>query len=351
MLATAICAACALPAQATVHSDVVTAGKYTQPSGAYAVAFPAHPSPLFLGKVLSVAGNVITIEGSLTANALNAVNLGLPDGVVAQYVVKVRHDRSSEGNGTQGDWFLIVSNTSSSVTVDPNPTIATSASLAAGDIVQIEKLPSLQSLFGTGTGVQVTPDTDFDDTTEDSLKLLAGTAFAGTLVYHDGSQDTEGWWDLNNFVFLGDGSQYTFAPDQMVYNLNLAGGASDVVFKGTTQCFTMSHYVGPGYNPLATGFAAPAPIGTSGLYPYTAPLITGFLRTSGFDEGVADTVTMLNGTSFSKVLLNHDGTEDAPGWWDLNDFVLAPLFPLPAGTGFLVKNLSPGTYLWRQPKP
>ena len=345
----AIMAAAATPAlHATVNSDVVTASKYTQPAGPNFFGIVAHPAPLFTGSVVSVVGNVITINGTLTAGALNSI---LIDGTrdTAQYVVKLRHDRTGDGDKNEGSWFLIAANTGTTVTVAPNALGGAADSLiAAGDIVQIEKLPTLQDAWGSGAGVLVDQDNNFDDASGDTIYTVSGTGFSEAIVYHDGSLVPAGWYDVFSGLSIGDGSTFTFAPDQAVFSYNNYGPAYDVTLKGNIQCFALSHFILPGFNGITTGFAASAPLGAAGLFLPPVPGST-FKAESNFDDS-SDALYSLIGTGFDKALIYHDGSLLTQGWYDAFGGTPEATFPLTAGTGYYVKNTG-APYIWHEPKP
>lgn len=328
--------------QASVVSDPVTASEWTLATGASFLTAPAHQVPVFSGAVLSVTGDVVTIDGVLAAAALNKVNLAGSGVFAYQYVLVVRNDLSSEGSGTQGDWFTVESNTASTVTVTPDGYATTGSRVAAGDTVEVFKLLSLKDVFGVGAANKFDIDNNLDDVSGDALYLLDGTSFANTVVYHDGSVLAPAGYYLDFGIFLGDGSQFTFAPDQGVLFFNNYGPSFDATVNGTLQAYNLTHYLAAGFNGTATGFAAPAPIGSSRLFE------SGFAPESNLDD-TSDAVFTLAGTSFADTLVYHDGSLLAPAGWRENFGPLNPNYPLNPGEGFFVKTA--GTYLWRQPVP
>jgi len=328
--------------QASVVSDPVTASEWTLASGANFLSAPAHQVPVFTGTVSSVSGDNVTLNGVLAAGALNKVNLAGSGVYAHQYVLVVRNDVSSEGSGTQGDWFTVESNTASVVTVTPDGYATTASRVAAGNTVEVFKLLSLKDVFGVGGAGKFDLDNNLDDVSGDALYLLDGTSFANTVVYHDGSLLSPAGYYLDFGIYLGDGSQFTFAPDQGVLFFNNYGPAFDATVLGTLQAYNLTHYLASGFNGTATGFAAPSPIGTSKL------LESGFAPESNLDD-TSDAVFTLAGTSFADTLVYHDGSLLAPAGWRENFGPLNPAYPLNPGVGFFVKTA--GTYLWRQPVP
>lgn len=328
--------------QASVVSDPVTASEWTLSTGASFLSAPAHQVPAFTGTVLSITGDAVTLDGVLAAGALNKVNLAGSGVFAYQYVLVVRNDLSSEGSGTQGDWFTVESNTASTVTVTPDGFASTASRVAAGDTVEVFKLLTLKDVFGVGAANKFDIDTNLDDVSGDALFILDGTSFANTVVYHDGSQLSPAGYYLDFGIFLGDGSQFTFAPDQGVLFFNNYGPAFDVTVSGTLQSYNLTHYLAAGFNGTATGFAAPAAIGSSKL------LESGFAPESNLDD-TSDAVFTLAGTSFADTLVYHDGSLLAPAGWRENFGPLNPNYPLNPAEGFFVKTA--GTYLWRQPVP
>jgi hypothetical protein len=322
-------------AGAGVVSDPVTVSKWTLAPGANFISAPAKKSVLTQTKVTAVATDTLSLDVTLVAGALHPV-----DGR-AQYAVFVRHDQTGDGPGTQGDWWTIASNGANSVTVVPQPGFgATASRVAAGDIVEVVKLTSLQDLLGSGASVAIAKDTDFDDTTEGAAYELAGTSFSSTLFYHDGTLLTEGWY-LDFSTFLGTGATYTFTPDQPLFAMTTA--ASDVLVSGILQSYRLSHYIVPGFNPISTGYAAPSPLGTSNL------IESGWLKDTDFDDTTEDSLYTLNGTSFLHTVFYHDGSLLAAGWY-LDFATLDNAFPLDPGVGFLINHTGPG-FVWRQTLP
>lgn len=342
-------------AQASTVSDPVTASKWTVSAGVNTLSAPAHRTPVFSGKVTNVSGDVVTVDGSLTASALDKVNLAGSGVYAFQYVLAVRHDTDVKTNavqtldyvagpGTQGDWFTVENNTTSTVTITPDGFGTTAQRVESGDIVEIYKLINLKELFGSGpafgNNLKVAAESEFDDTTGDQIYNMLGVGYNGSLTYHDGSLTSEGWW-LNFGVFLGDGANFTFAPDEAVRLFRNGGGSFDVTLTGVLQAYNLSHYVVPGFNPLSTGYAAPSPIGATRL------LESGFAPEPDFDDANDITYTFL-GVGYGNSLTYHDGGVTSQGWW-VNFGSLNPAFPLDPGLGFTVKTA--GSYVWRQNLP
>jgi uncharacterized protein (TIGR02597 family) len=327
--------------QAGVVSDPATASKVTVGSGATFVAPAGRNAPAFRGQVASVSGNTLTIAGSpgWTANQFAPATVGSKS--FYQYMVILRSDRSADGPGNQGDWWLVDSNGAATVTVAPSaPAFGTTASrLGAGDTIEIIKLTSIKDLFGAGPTLRINPDTDFDDTTGDYLRVVSGTSFVSSLMYHDGSLVSPAGWYLD-FEDMGDGSQVTLYPDQAIMVFH-QGAVTDLHSGGTLQSFALTHYLNAGANSLATGFGKDAPLATSRLQ------AAGFLDTD-FDDTTEDYIRLANGTSFTDSLMYHDGSLVSPAGWYLN-FSLAPNAALSAAAGFFL--FADGNLTWRQPPP
>jgi uncharacterized protein (TIGR02597 family) len=331
---------------AAVVSEPATASKVTIATGATFVAPAGRNAPAYRGQVASVSGNVLTLAGSpgWTVNQFAPVSPTPPPAVTEffQYMVILRSDRSADGTGNQGDWWLVDSNTASTLTVEPSaaPFGTTASRLGVGDTVEIIKLPSVKDLFGAGATLRINADTDFDDTTGDYLRLVAGTSFGSSIMYHDGSVVSPAGWYFD-FAEVGDGSQVTFYPDQAIMVFH-QGAATDLYSGGTLQSFALTHYLAAGANALATGFGKDALLTGSGLQ------AAGFLDTD-FDDTTEDYLRFVAGTSFGSSLMYHDsGGAIVPAGWYL-DFTLDSTAALPATAGFVLFTDSALT--WRQPAP
>jgi uncharacterized protein (TIGR02597 family) len=327
--------------QAAVVSDPVTATKVTAASGATFVAPAGRNAPAYRGQLASVAGNTLTFAGSpgWTVNQFAPVNVGGTD--FFQYLVILRSDRSADGLGNQGDWWLVDSNGAGTVTVEPSaPPFGTTASrLGAGDTVEIIKLTSIKDLFGAGPTLRINPDTDFDDSTGDFLRVVSGTSFVSSLMYHDGSVNSPAAWYLD-FAEVGDGSQVTLYPDQAIMVFH-QGAPNDLHNGGTLQSFALTHYVATGANARATGFGKDALLAGSGLQ------AAGFLDTD-FDDTTEDYIRLVNGTSLGASIMYHDGSVTLPAGWYV-DFSLDNSASLPVTAGFIL--FADGPLTWRQPPP
>lgn len=330
-----------LSTQAAVVSEPVTASKVIVANGATFVAPAGRNAPAYRGQVASVSGNTLTMAGSpgWTANQFAPVSLSGTD--FFQYLVILRHDRSADGAGNQGDWWLVDSNGAGTLTVEPSaaPFGTTASRLGVGDTVEIIKLPSVKDLFGAGPTLRINADTDFDDTTGDYLRLVTGTSFGSSLMYHDGVANPPAGWYLD-FAEVGDGSQVTFFPDQAIMVFH-QGAATDLHSGGTLQSFALTHYLATGANALATGFGKDALLTGSGLQ------AAGFLDTD-FDDTTEDYVRLVNGTSFGSSIMYHDGVVNPPAGW-YRDFTLDATAFLPTTAGFIL--FTDAAMTWRQPPP
>lgn len=327
--------------QAAVVSEPVTASKVTVTTGATFVAPAARNAPAYRGQVASVAGDTLILAGSpgWTANQFAPVNLNGTE--FYQYLVILRHDRSAEGPGNQGDWWLVDSNGTGTLTVEPSggPFGTTASRLGAGDTVEVIKLPSIKDLFGTASTLRINADTDFDDTTGDYLRIVSGTSFGSSIMYHDGSVVSPAGWYFD-FAEVGDGAQVTLYPDQAIMVFH-QGAATDLHSSGPLQSFALTHYLVAGANALATGFGKDALLTASGLQ------AAGFLDTD-FDDTTEDYIRLVNGTSFGSSIMYHNGTVNPPAGWYL-DFGLDATAALPATAGFIL--FADGAMTWRQPPP
>lgn len=331
-----------------------TAGAGSSPVvGLYKVALT--PGPNFLSSplqrpavlkatVASVSGNTVTFAGSprMTPGAFNEQTIEFSR-VFTQYILVLTRDASASPGNT-GDWFGVVSNTDSTLTLLPAATQTPAASLAAGDEVEIRKLTSFKDIFGAGTTCILNKDDDLDPSvaTEDIVRFMDGTSFQVEVFYHDGSAGpgTEGYYVDGEHD--PDGSRITVAPDEPIMLFRRTGSINAVIM-GNVQSVPLSHYLVAGANAVSTGFPVDAPVGTSGL---RGP---GWVDDSDLDPNAAteNIVNRVVGTSFTDQAFYHNGAEDGAGWYvngDLNNN-----WGLPPAGGLIMFIKNPMT--WRQSIP
>lgn len=326
-----------------VVSDPVTASEWTSVPGPNLLSAPAHETPAFSGEVTGVAASVVTVDGAIPAGSLDAFDFG--SGVVkAQYVLIVRHDKTGDGPGTQGDWWPVAANTATDITVDTSgKSGAIGTRVEVGDIVEVYELISLKDLFKAGPDLIITPDSTFTGD-GDSFSILDGLSFTGSIIYHDGSALPEAYY-LDFFLSLGDGDKYTFLPDEPFYFNRDVGGSIDVTLEGVLQAYKLTHYITPGTTAVSTGYAVDSPVGESGL------VESGFVADVDFTGG-GDSIDTASGLSFVNNLIYHDGDalpSGLPTGWYVDFFSQNDAFPLASGTGFFLN--AAGTFEWRQAPP
>lgn len=325
-------------------SEIVGVHKTTLVEGANSISAPLQGAATFKGKVLGVAGNVVTLatDGSSSPGFASSAFAPVTSGAVSltQYVLMVRKDASASP-GNQGDWFPISANSAGTVTVNPGSETLTTI-LAAGDEVEVRKLRNLNEILGSGASCILTKDNDFDETAgNDLVRTLLGTSFQASIFYHDGSQGDEGYYVDGEF--FGDGSTVTIAPDEPILVFREAGsGSATRGSAGRVQSFALTHYLNAGSTAVASGFPVDAPIGTSGL------VESGFVKDSDLDETIGnDLLRNLVGTSFLESVFYHDGSQDVAGWYV--DGSLNNTWPLPPAGGVILFTASETK--WRQEVP
>lgn len=310
---------------------------FTLVAGPNFLSSPFHQAPSFRGTVGSVAQASISVLGN---PGWAADGFGPRDGF-SQYILVLRTDGSSNP-GNQGDWWWITGNSDSILLVDSRGDDLSNL-LGAGDEIEVRRLNSLADLFGTGPSLFLTMDSDGspDPSGEDVIYFVSGTSFYREVFYHDGSLVPAGYYVDGNGPF--DGSTLTLNPDEPIMLFRKLGTPhTPLVFSGAPQITRLTHYLKPGPNAVATGFAMDAPIGSSGL------LEAGWRfdadgSASSLDEDILYTV---HGTSFMDEVFYHDGSLVPAGWYA--NGAADGTFPLPAGRGFVIFVSNPTGLRWRQ---
>ncbi len=118
-----------------------------------------------------------------------------------------------------------------------------------------------------------------------------------------------------------------------------------LIAAGHVQSTRLTHYLQPGPNPVATGFAIDSPIGASGLTE------AGWKADSDGSPSTADEDLLYTvaGSSFAEVVFLHDGSLAPAGWYANGS--PAETFPLQSGKGLIVFVQNPAGLRWRQNVP
>lgn len=328
-----------LRAADSTASEPVGAHRLALVSGPNFISVPLHGTPIHQGTVQSVsaAGLTLAVNPGWTPN-----QFGPRDGF-PQYLVLVRTDASASP-GIEGDWWTVVANTVNSLTVATRGENLTSV-LGAGDLVEVRRLTSFKSVFGSGPTLRLIADANFDVLTseEDVIRFVDGSSFGGEVFYHDGTLGPAGFYLNGNLVGSGDGSTLTLLPDQPIVFFRKTGAAAlELLLAGSVLETRFSHYLAPGPNAVGVVYPVPSLLETSNLKE------SGWISDLNFDVLTAeeDIIRAVQGTSFGAEIFHYAGLDDLPGWY-VNG-VLDPNYQFEPTTGFIFFIKGPDTLRWRE---
>jgi len=344
-------------AQTNVVSDAVGFYKVNINVGKNFISSPMHNVHAYRGLVSSLIGtNQVVFNGSpnFTANTYSNVTLG--GDVYTQYILVVRKDKTpgspvgatGPGNDVTGDWWPILTNDTTSVTVNTHGDDLTKY-LEAGDQMEIRKLMSLKDIFGTGvssgTLILNTNSSTANVATGDVIRVADGTpsggvVFTRAVIYKSGGASGEGYYK-NAFTFIGDGSQVTFEPNEPIYVQRATSGtATNITAIGQVHSTPLTTYFNPGANTYGMPFPAPGTISNSGL---TAVVLAAGATNGQFNTQVADGMREVQGSGF----INSLYVRPDSNWFNLFTQTNSYNFNPGRGWVYYVKP-STGGRVWRQ---
>jgi uncharacterized protein (TIGR02597 family) len=313
------------------------------------ISTPLHAIHAYRGLATNVTSNTVTFLGSpgFTPGAFAPHNFGGGAGVFPQYLLIVRRDADKATNdpaNLTGDWWLITSNSTDSVTLNPaqgDP----SALLGAGDQLEIRRLTSLKDLFG-GAAEALNHSTNGTASTadEDVIRTLVGISFAKTIFYiNDGPGGFSNQWIVAG-VGAGDGAQVTFEPDEALLLYRKASSPpTNIAWLGQVQNRRLTHYLAEGASTAASPFPANAPLATSNLKE------AGWISSTNYFANPADEDVLrpVIGTSFGSPIF-HISNMVYNTW--AQGANTNPVLTPAGGYIFYIKSGSGGR-IWRQNAP
>lgn len=347
VLAAATAALLAFPGGLRADSPELNgASRLTLNPGANFISVPFHKKAVHVGTVTAVTSNTVTFAGlpNWTANQFGPATVGSAS--VFQYILIVRTDAAATP-GVQGDWWVVTSNGSGTVTVD-NDGQNLAALVAVGSELEIRPMTSIQDIFGSGASVSVIPDDNFDflTTEEDVIRVVSGTSFAGEFVYHNDTNPGDTGWYFNG-DYAGDGSTLKINPNRPLMFFRKAGAAPLTIgIKGAVQTRRLTTYLSPGANAVGTVFPVDAPIATSNLRE------SGWVGDTNFDilTTEEDVGRVVNGTSFGQDFFFYSGPDDVNGWYVGGE--LSSAFGFEPQKGYMLfRKSGAGDLAWRQSVP
>lgn len=190
----------------TAVTDPVGFVTVTAPANSDApVGLPVARAAVLQTTVSSVSANEITVAAAMTSSQFVYASPTQTN----HYYVSVK-STVSPSSAVKGKWYEIVSNSTSSITVDSgSATSVQSQGLAVGDTIEVIPFWTLNTLLPSGQSMTVTTDIDFpQDLILQLPQTVAGInlASAKSAIY---STDTAnlgvaGWYNANTFDAVGD---------------------------------------------------------------------------------------------------------------------------------------------------
>ena len=309
----------------------------TSTNGDDTVLYPQLLStPDLTGSPSAISSGQLTIGDSLETNAY----------ALSHFVL------FCDGN-LQGEWFQVVSNTASSITVAED---LENLGATTSDNTKLIAFWTLDKLFPGGVGfpgsADVTDPVAFILTNNPSA---TGTNFApgNSYFYHTGEQTTEGWYLDGDFS--GTIGNTVLSPETYFTVRNSSGQDVSFTAAGNVPVDLLATNIGrltngPQDNQLVNPYPAPLSLDDSGL------ISSGAFEASADVTDPVDLLLLYDneatvGTNVapSKTYFYHSGEQTTAGWYldgEFSETVGADT--IPAGGAFVVRkaNGSAGTVKW-----
>ena len=260
---------------------------------------------LFSGKVLSVNGNTLVLDGSFTQG---------------EFTVEPSYLRVTSGSA-EGHWFSVVSNDGTSVQVGED---LSSYGISSDDEVQIKRFWTVGTLFPEGGGIPGSPNV-FDPEAilflSDVLSVGINPAPSVGLLYHSGEQAASGWYDASAPNVNEEKSGVLVTQETILTVRNRSNQAASINLSGAVPnhrlgTFTVSYADSSQDNELANPYPVSFTLGSSGL------VSSGAVRPSPNVFDPVDVVFVYGGGNAGYnpapvgAFLYHSGEQAAAGWYD-----------------------------------
>ena len=356
-------------AAVAVETDPVGFSTVTAPANSdLSVTLPLHRSTAFQGAVTGVSGNVISLNATFTASQFVYAS----PGQINTYYVSVR-STVSLSSAVKGKWFSIVSNTTSSVTVDPDgPSSVETQGLVVGDTIEIIPFWTLNTLFPNGQGLTITTDIDSPQDLIFTLpQNVAGINLQASLsfLYCDDPVNlgTPGWYAAGTFTSTSPGgvswADYPLAPDTFIRFRN-RGAATTLTLTGAVPTSDVATVIARlASNQQQDNFVVnPFPVAIS--LPETGLFESGAFQVTTDIDSPKDLLLVFDGTETgfnsqpSKIYLYCDDPANLPqaGWYASGTFA-GPYGStsklIPAGAALVVRKAAGpvASTSWKMGKP
>jgi uncharacterized protein (TIGR02597 family) len=204
------------------------------------IGLPLARASVLQTTVASVSSNVITVNSTLIASQFVYASPVQTN----RYYLSVK-STLAPSSSAKGKWFEVLSNGTSTLTVDPGSTASVqSQGLTAGDSVELIPFWTLNTLFPNGQGITATTDIDFpQDLILQLPQTVAGVNLAASksAIYSTDlvNLTSVGWYDAGTFDPVGDDiilpdTYLIFRNKGAAQSLNIVGSVPVATAKTTS---------------------------------------------------------------------------------------------------------------------
>lgn len=297
----------------------------------------------FVGSVLTVSGTTINVDTTITDVTTSLHYLWVTSGPLL------------------GNWYQVESYTPTSVTVVDGSDLS---SLASTNTFEIVPFWTLDTLFPSGGDIPVSSDVFnpvayvlINDVTQTGINLVAGNVY----FYHDGTQAAAGWYDLDDLTPGLTKGDTAITPGSFITIRNETDSPITVTMSGTVPNYSITSKIlsistGVQDSQISNPFPAPIVLGSSELVDDLVIRASPDVNNPTDILLIYETVPTEKNTPADKLVIYHDGTQAAAGWYDLDNLVpdaTIDTFELPTGGALVVRRAtgSDEVLAWSPPLP
>ncbi|MCX6858256.1 MAG: TIGR02597 family protein [Verrucomicrobia bacterium] len=324
------------------------------------IGLPLNRAPVLQTTISGISGNVLTVNATLVASAYVYTSPTQTN----YFYVSIKSTVNS-ASSVNGKWFQVLSNTSTTITVDPsNPATVQVQGLAVGDTIEIIPFWTLNTLFPNGQSLTATSNLNIlQDLISELPQDIAGVNLSTKPSSCYCTDLTEvaapGWYNANTLEATGDNP---IVPDSYLILKN-KGASQPTTITGTVPMSNKTSSIVRLVSGRQDNFIVnPFPIAIS--LPETNLFESGAFEVTTNVNSVKDILYVWNGSetgfniSASKTYIYTNDLSEVPsaGWYDAN--TLAGPFLLvdklvPAGGSMIVRKANgPAVEIsWKAPKP
>ena len=282
------------------------------------ISTPLHAAPVYAGTITSVDATNAFSDSNAAWTGNQFVSGSTP------YLVKIKSGASV------GRFFLVTSNSTSQLTVNPGSYALTSL-LTVGDTYEIDPANTLSTLFTSGTASGSFPfQVGTSAITADNIYVWNGTGF--DTYYNNGTN----WKKSSSLLNMNNAVIY---PDEAVFVLRRSTTPLSLTFTGTIPTTAEKTYI-----------SGPSPVFVSNRFPQDMVLYSSTSTNSlslqtlpGWQSGssaiTADLVYMWNGVGWDTFFFNGTNWKKSSSLLNMNSQVV----PSNAGLFIVRKSSASGT--------